>query len=145
MKNEFDVLICRGRTCGLFSAALLGRKGYRCCIVESQSAPGGRARPDERHGFLFDYGIHGLRNGNQGDISILLSRLGIPVRAEPFGPYKAVFSMQDAAFSPRVSSVRLSTPILSLQSKNQHSSPFGKHQPVAHQSGDVRHIRGRLA
>jgi len=71
-----DVVIVGAGFAGLSAAGLLARRGVSVEVFESLPAPGGRARWEERDGFILDHGIHGHRGGGSGAAARVLNELG---------------------------------------------------------------------
>ena len=69
MQNKYDVVIIGGGISGLTLGALLGKFGFRCCIVEKEPHPGGYLAGFTRKGFFFDTAIHWLNQFNKEGIS----------------------------------------------------------------------------
>jgi phytoene dehydrogenase-like protein len=71
-----DVIVVGAGLAGLAAAATAARAGRRVLVLDGRS-PGGRARTDERGGFLFNQGAHALYVG--GHAERVLGELGIAV------------------------------------------------------------------
>ncbi len=69
MQNKYDVVIIGGGISGLTLGALLGKFGFKCCIVEKEPHPGGYLAGFKRKGFFFDTAIHWLNQFNQEGIA----------------------------------------------------------------------------
>ena len=69
MPNKYDVVIIGGGVSGLTLGAMLGKLGYKCCIVEKEPQAGGYLAGFNRKGFLFDTAIHWLNQFNEEGIS----------------------------------------------------------------------------
>ncbi len=69
--------IVGGGLAGLTAAATAARSGAEVVVLEARTSLGGRARTEERNGFLFNQGAHALYAGGVG-ISIL-RELGVTV------------------------------------------------------------------
>jgi len=78
MKTETDVVVVGGGLAGLTAAAFLSRAGRRVVLLERAGELGGRARTQERDGFLFNEGPHALYRG--GPAERALRELGVTVR-----------------------------------------------------------------
>lgn len=60
MASGARVVVVGGGVAGLAAGAFAARAGARVTVLERMSAPGGRARTREDHGFLFNMGPHAL-------------------------------------------------------------------------------------
>jgi phytoene dehydrogenase-like protein len=69
-----DVIVVGAGLAGLAAAATAARAGRRTLVLDGRS-PGGRARTDERNGFLFNQGAHALYRG--GKAEEVLADLGV--------------------------------------------------------------------
>ena len=79
MKDQTTgVIVVGGGLAGLTAALGLARRGIRVSVLEKGTAWGGRARTQERDGFLFNLGPHALYRGGAG--MGVLRRLGIAVQ-----------------------------------------------------------------
>jgi phytoene dehydrogenase-like protein len=76
MEDTYDVIVAGAGLAGLAAAATAARSGRRVLVVDGH-APGGRARTDDRSGFLFNQGAHALYLG--GHATGVLGDLGLPV------------------------------------------------------------------
>ena len=76
MEDTYDVIVAGAGLAGLAAAATAARSGRRVLVVDGH-APGGRARTDDRRGFLFNQGAHALYLG--GHATRVLGDLGLPV------------------------------------------------------------------
>ncbi len=78
-----DAIVVGGGVGGLTTAALLTQKGLDVTVFEKSDRLGGRATSYEyESGYVVDYGIHLCRYGGEGDISNVLSRLGVDLDFE---------------------------------------------------------------
>ena len=75
MSETFDVIVGGAGLAGLTAAATAAQSGRRVLVLDARS-PGGRARTDERRGFLFNQGAHALYRGGRAEQ--VLADLGIP-------------------------------------------------------------------
>lgn len=73
------VIIIGAGTSGLFCGALLSKNGYQVEVYEKTSNIGGRAMCIEKNGFILDYGLHVMRNGEKGFIASLLKEVNANV------------------------------------------------------------------
>jgi phytoene dehydrogenase-like protein len=71
-----DVIVVGAGLAGLAAAATAARAGRQVLVLDGRS-PGGRARTDERGGFLFNQGAHALYAGGHADR--VLGDLGIAI------------------------------------------------------------------
>lgn len=71
-----DVIVVGAGLAGLAAGATAARAGRRVLVLDGRS-PGGRARTDERGGFLFNQGAHALYAG--GHAERVLGELGIAI------------------------------------------------------------------
>ncbi len=69
MQNKYDVVIIGGGISGLTLGALLGKFGFKCCIVEKEPHPGGYLAGFKRKDFFFDTAIHWLNQFNKEGIA----------------------------------------------------------------------------
>lgn len=76
MNGSVDVIVVGAGLAGLAAGATAARAGRRVLVLDGRS-PGGRARTDERGGFLFNQGAHALYVGGHADR--VLGELGIAV------------------------------------------------------------------
>ena len=76
MDDIYDVIVAGAGLAGLAAAATAARAGRRVLVVDGR-APGGRARTDDRRGFLFNQGAHALYMG--GPATRVLADVGLPV------------------------------------------------------------------
>lgn len=76
MSENFDVVVAGAGLAGLAAGATAARAGARVLVLDGRS-PGGRARTDDRRGFLFNQGAHALYRGGRAEQ--VLADLGIPV------------------------------------------------------------------
>jgi len=58
MKGKYDIVIIGSGLGGLVSANILGREGYRVCVLEKNSQFGGNLQTFVRDRSLFDTGVH---------------------------------------------------------------------------------------
>jgi phytoene dehydrogenase-like protein len=75
MTSGARVVVVGGGAAGLAAGAFAARAGARVTVLERMSAPGGRARTREDHGFLFNMGPHALYL--RGAAMACLNELGI--------------------------------------------------------------------
>ncbi|MHA1385758.1 MAG: phytoene desaturase family protein [Candidatus Helarchaeota archaeon] len=72
---KYDIVIVGGGEGGLFSGAILAKKGFSVLILEQASQIGGRARSIEyKPGYQLDYGIHAIRYGRKGVIPTIFKK-----------------------------------------------------------------------
>lgn len=85
-----DVIICGAGEGGLFTAAILAKKGLEPLVLEKKSIIGGRAACMEyKPGYLVDYGVHSIRYGKKGIIpTIFREDLGIELSLLDYSPGK---------------------------------------------------------
>jgi phytoene dehydrogenase-like protein len=76
MEDTYDVIVAGAGLAGLAAAATAARSGCRVLVFDAH-APGGRARTDDRRGFLFNQGAHALYLG--GHAARVLGDLGLAV------------------------------------------------------------------
>ena len=74
--HRWDVVVVGSGLAGLTSAATARRAGAAVALVEGP-APGGRARTEDRDGFLLNLGPHAVYDGGPG--RRVLERLGVPL------------------------------------------------------------------
>ena len=74
LDHNYDVIVAGAGLAGLTAGATAARAGRRVLVLDGRS-PGGRARTDERNGFLFNQGAHALYRG--GHAERVLGDLGI--------------------------------------------------------------------
>ncbi|MFT3739396.1 MAG: NAD(P)/FAD-dependent oxidoreductase [Breznakibacter sp.] len=58
MDKQFDVVVIGSGFGGLMCAALLGKHGYRVCVLEKHELPGGNLQNFVRGGKVFNTGLH---------------------------------------------------------------------------------------
>jgi len=66
MNDKFDVLIIGSGMGGLVCADMLGREGYRVCVVEKNKQLGGSLQTYVRDRVIFDSGVHYLGGLDKG-------------------------------------------------------------------------------
>ncbi|HMU10427.1 MAG TPA: NAD(P)/FAD-dependent oxidoreductase [Ferruginibacter sp.] len=66
MKNEFDVIIIGSGMGGLICADVLGREGYKVCVLEKNKQVGGSLQTYVRDKVIFDSGVHYLGGLGKG-------------------------------------------------------------------------------
>src|SRR4051812_25106247 len=66
MDDRFDVLIIGSGMGGLVCADMLGREGYRVCVVEKNKQLGGSLQTYVRDKVIFDSGVHYLGGLDEG-------------------------------------------------------------------------------
>ena len=114
----FDVIIIGGGYAGLSAGALLSHRGFRVQLLEKDKALGGRARVEERDGYLLDHGIHSHRLGENGPLARVFRELGEPLRfAGPRHFTSYIFDSNRLLELPDTLGVLLSTPILNFPEK----------------------------
>ncbi len=101
---------------GLAAATVAAREGVSVALVDVRS-PGGRARSDQRHGYVLNQGPHALyRTGAGSDV---LDRLGIQPQGAP--PHSAVAGYREAtgdlAVLPTSAASLLRSPLLTIGDK----------------------------
>lgn len=64
--NEYDVVIVGSGLGGLVTGALLGKEGYRVCILEKNPVFGGSLQTFKREGVEFDTGMHYFGSFDKG-------------------------------------------------------------------------------
>lgn len=74
MHTDFDVIVVGAGLAGLTAAATVAN-GAASVVALDAHHPGGRAQSDERHGFVFNRGIHAFFRGGPG--AAALADLGI--------------------------------------------------------------------
>lgn len=77
---SYDALVAGAGLSGLFTAALLLKKGRRVHLAEKLPHPGGRYSPEQRDGFAFG---SGFAFGDSGAWRGLADRLGLPSSTLP--------------------------------------------------------------
>jgi phytoene dehydrogenase-like protein len=132
--KKFDVIIVGGGIAGLSAAALLGKKGYECCVLEQLPIAGGRARVVEKDGFLIDYGIHVHRYAGQGRAAEVLRKAGVSRRFLPAGK-PLVWSNGKFVPFPKGPGEIITSPLLGITGKIQLIKLFagvliGKRDPA---------------
>jgi phytoene dehydrogenase-like protein len=102
MDTSFDVVVAGAGLAGLTAGATAAQAGKRVVVVDGHPA-GGRARTDERRGFLFNQGAHALYVG--GHANRVLDQLGIGM--PPGGrPYRFQWGQAGELVSPLPFSAR---------------------------------------
>ncbi|MHA1378470.1 MAG: phytoene desaturase family protein [Candidatus Helarchaeota archaeon] len=72
---KYDVVIVGGGEGGLFSGAILAKKGINVLVLEQASQVGGRAKSVQyKPGYQLDYGIHAIRYGKKGIIPTIFKK-----------------------------------------------------------------------
>ncbi|MEP7255717.1 MAG: NAD(P)/FAD-dependent oxidoreductase [Ferruginibacter sp.] len=66
MKNEFDIVIIGSGMGGLICADILGREGYKVCVLEKNKQVGGCLQTYVRDKVIFDSGVHYLGGLGKG-------------------------------------------------------------------------------
>ena len=66
MKNEFEIVIIGSGMGGLICADILGREGYRICVLEKNKQIGGCLQTYVRDKVIFDSGVHYLGGLGKG-------------------------------------------------------------------------------
>mgnify|MGYP002381471354 CR=1 FL=1 len=66
MKEEFDIVIIGSGMGGLVCADILGREGYRVCVLEKNKQAGGSLQTYVRDRVIFDSGVHYLGGLSEG-------------------------------------------------------------------------------
>lgn len=87
------VVIVGGGLAGLAAAAYLARAGREVLLCERSNEPGGRARTQEREGFLVNQGPHALYRGGAG--AAVLRELGVAWQGKV--PRTAGYAIRDGA------------------------------------------------
>ncbi len=118
MGDRFDVevVVVGAGLAGLVAAAVAARSGASvvCCDVR---AAGGRARSDEREGFVLNQGPHALyRSGAGADV---LGRLGVGFEGSPPHPVVSGYSVTtgELALLPTSAGSLLRSPVIGLRDK----------------------------
>jgi phytoene dehydrogenase-like protein len=75
-KYDADVIVIGSGLGGLSAAALLAHKGFEVLVLERAPFIGGRARVEEKDGFLIDYGIHISRFHKKGKLAEVMTAVG---------------------------------------------------------------------
>ena len=76
MARQYDAIIIGGGYAGLSAAALLSQQGGRVLLLERAGRLGGRATYYEKDGFLWEYGQHSCRLGEDGIAAQVFRQLG---------------------------------------------------------------------
>jgi 2-polyprenyl-6-methoxyphenol hydroxylase-like FAD-dependent oxidoreductase len=113
---EVDTAVVGAGLAGLAAAAAAAGEGASVALLDVRS-PGGRARSDERDGYVLNQGPHAVyRTGAGADV---LSRLGIELQGAP--PHPAVAGYREAtgalAVLPTSATTLLRSPLVSLGDK----------------------------
>lgn len=66
MKEEFDIVVIGSGMGGLVCADILGREGYKVCILEKNKQAGGSLQTYVRDRVIFDSGVHYLGGLGEG-------------------------------------------------------------------------------
>lgn len=66
MKKEFDIVIIGSGMGGLVCADILGREGYKVCVLEKNKQAGGSLQTYVRDKVIFDSGVHYLGGLGEG-------------------------------------------------------------------------------
>src|SRR4249920_4277862 len=66
MKNEFDIVVIGSGMGGLVCADLLGREGYKVCVLEKNKQIGGCLQTYVRDRVIFDSGVHYMGGLDKG-------------------------------------------------------------------------------
>jgi len=115
-----DVVIIGGGYAGLSAGALLAHQGFQVQLLEQDKSLGGRARVEERDGYLLDYGIHSHRLGENGPLARVFRELGDPIRfANPRHFTSYIFDSNRLLELPDTMAGLLSTPLLNPLEKLQ--------------------------
>ncbi len=116
----FDVVIIGGGYAGLAAGALLSHRGFRVRLLEKDKFLGGRARVEERDGYLLDYGMHSYRLGENGPLARVFQELGAPLQF--IGPHRLssyIFERGRLLELPDTLAGLLSTPLLKWREKSR--------------------------
>ncbi len=113
---DIEVVVVGAGLAGLVAAAVAARSGASVVVCDVRAA-GGRARSDEREGFVLNQGPHALyRSGVGVDV---LSRLGVGFRGSP--PHPVVSGYTEAtgglAVLPTSPGSLVRSPVLGLRDK----------------------------
>ncbi len=81
----YDTIVVGGGITGLQLGALLANDGEKVLLLEKNARLGGRAKVDNKNGFILDYGIHLIRFGPNSAISKTCRMLGHEVDYHDLG------------------------------------------------------------
>ena len=111
-----DVAVVGAGLAGLTAATVAARAGASVAVFDIRS-PGGRARSDQRDGYVLNQGPHALYKAGAG--AGVLKRLGVPLRGAP--PHSAVAGYRQAAGTmavlPTSASSLLRSPLVDVRGK----------------------------
>ncbi len=69
LNKEYDIVIIGAGISGLTAAAIAGRFGLKCCILEKEPKAGGYLAGFSKEGFHFDTSIHWLNQCNKNEMA----------------------------------------------------------------------------
>jgi phytoene dehydrogenase-like protein len=113
---DVEVAVVGAGLAGLAAATVAAGEGVSVALLDVRSA-GGRARTEERHGYMLNQGPHAVYRSGAG--SEVLGRLGITLQGAP--PHSAVAGYREAtgelAVLPTSAASLLRTPLVSVGDK----------------------------
>lgn len=111
-----EVAVVGAGLAGLTAATVAARAGASVALFDIRS-PGGRARSDQRDGYVLNQGPHALYKAGAG--TGVLKRLGVPLRGAP--PHSAVAGYRQAASTmavlPTSAASLLRSPLVDIRGK----------------------------
>jgi glycine/D-amino acid oxidase-like deaminating enzyme len=113
---DIDVVVVGAGLAGLVAAAVAARGGASVVVCDVRSA-GGRARSDEREGFILNQGPHALYRMGAG--ATVLARLGVGFSGSPPHPVVSGYTEATGELAVLPTSARslLRSPVLGLSDK----------------------------
>ena len=130
---DADVVVVGAGLGGLVAATVAARAGASVALCDVR-APGGRARSEEREGFVLNQGPHALYRAGAG--AGVLGRLGVELSGSP--PHRVVSGYNDAtgelALLPTSAGSLLRSPVLGLCDKVRFArllTTLPKRQPAS--------------
>jgi phytoene dehydrogenase-like protein len=117
MKVE-NVVIVGGGVSGLIAGARLAQQGIKVTVFEKSEKIGGRAVGAIREGFALDFGMHVVRNGARGFMSVTLEKLGIDFPMASIG-HPEFYFLKDGALAPfpQTHDVMMASDMLTMDEK----------------------------